>query len=68
MSGCFIDLETGRSYKFGNPKIKGELFVDIKKSKIYGKDLMGSNKKHYSKKKILKRYSEYVGDNSNECK
>lgn len=56
--GGFIDLETKEFYKLGYTNIKGELFVDVHKSKIYGKTLMGSDRKHYSKKKILKKYNE----------
>lgn len=66
--GGFIDLETGDWYRLGNSDTIGELFVDVNKSKIYGSKLMDSSKKHYSKKKILKRYNEYKEGNNNECK
>ena len=65
--GGFVDLETKEFYSFGYPSFEGRLFVDVHKSKIKGKDIMDTNKKHYTKKKILKKYNEYkVGDN-NEC-
>jgi len=65
--GGFIDMENGQFYMLGYPSTKGQLFVDVHKSKIYGKDLMNTNKKHYTKKKILKRYNEYKNDDINEC-
>lgn len=66
--GCFIDLETYERYKLGYGNTIGELFVDIHKSKIYGKTLMSSNRKYYSKKKILKKYDEYKIGDIHECK
>ena len=66
--GGFIDMETGHWYRLGYPSTNGQLFVDVHKSKIYGKELMGTNKKHYSKKKILKKYYEYKDGDNNECK
>ena len=66
--GQFVDLETGEWYNVGYPNSVGELFIDISISKIYGKDLMRSDKKYYTKKKILKKYDEYKGRNINECK
>jgi len=65
--GGLIDIETGEFYNLGYPRIVGTSFVDVNKSKIYGKDIMGTDKKHYSKKKILKRYSEYKGGDYDEC-
>lgn len=66
--GGFIDLETNECYRLGYPSTIGELFVDIHKSKINGRTLMGNNKKYILKKKVLKRYNQYkLGDN-NECK
>ena len=65
--GGFIDIETGQFYKLGYPNYVGQLFVDVHKNKIYGKDLMKTNRKSYSKKKILKRYNEYKEDDNNEC-
>ena len=68
LQGGFIDVETGQFYKLGYPSVNGELFVDVHRSKIHGSKLMGTNKKHYSKKKILKRYSEYKDGGNNEHK
>lgn len=59
MQGGFIDLETKEWYRFGYPSAKGELFVDVHKDKVYGKTLMDSKRKHFTKKKILKKYAEY---------
>ena len=59
LCGCFIDLQTKERYGLGYDKCtKGDLFVYIDKDKIYGKDIVGTDKKHYSKKKILKKYNE----------
>ena len=63
--GGFIDMETKKLYNLGYPNTIGQLFIDVHKSKIYGKTLMGSNKKHYSKKRILKRYNEYKNADTN---
>lgn len=63
----FIDMETGQFYNLGYPDAVGQLFVDLHKSKIYGKDIMGTSKKNYSKKKILKKYNEYQDGDNNEC-
>ena len=69
LRGCFIDLETKEKYISGfNECTKGDLFVDVHKSRIPVKTLMDSNKTHYSKKKILKKYSEYKDCDNNECK
>ena len=65
--GGFVDFETKEWYRLGYPSTRGELFVDVNKSKIYGKTLMESNRKYYSKKKILKRYNEYKDGDNNEC-
>ena len=65
--GGFIDLETKEFYKLGYPCTKGELFVDLHKNKIYGSNLMASNKKHYTKKKIIKRYNDYKDGDNSEC-
>ena len=60
LNGYYVDLETKEKYKFGyGAASTWYLFVDIKRKKIYGKEIMGSQKKHYSKKKVLKRYDEY---------
>ena len=60
LNGYYVDLETKEKYKFGyGAASTGDLFVDIKRKKVYGKEIMGSQKKHYSKKKVLKRYDEY---------
>ena len=58
---CFIDLETKERYSAGIPTSKNNenLFVDVLKTRISGKDIMGTNRRHYSKKKIQRRYSEY---------
>ena len=66
--GRFIDLETNERYKLGYSNTIGRLFVDIHEKKIYGKTLMGSKKRHYSKKKILRKYDEYKSGDINECK
>ena len=66
--GGFIDIETKEFYKLGYPSVIGESFVDVHKSKIYGKEIMGTNRKYYSKKKILKKYNEYKLGENNECK
>lgn len=65
--GGFIDLETKEWYRLGYPSTIGELFVDVHKSKIYGKEIMGTNKRYYSKKKILKKYYKYKTGGNNEC-
>ena len=66
--GCFIDLETMERYNYGIPKSSNyeDLFVNVKKEKIFGNELMHSKRKHFTKKKILKRYNEFRG-NQNEC-
>jgi len=66
--GGFIDLETGVWYRFGYPSTPGELFVDVHKSKINGHTLMGIDRRHISKKKILKRYNEYKCGDKREYK
>ena len=63
----FVDMETGEIYNLGYPSSNGQLFIDVHQSKIYGRDLMGSSKKHYSKKRILKKFTEYNGGDNNEC-
>lgn len=67
---CFIDIETKERYCAGIPvsKNNGNLFVDVLKSRIYGKEIMGTSRQFYSKKKILKRYMEYKAGENNECK
>ena len=66
---CFIDLETKEKYKYGVfGCIEGDVFVDTRKEVIYGSKLLNSKIKHYSKKKILKMYSEYKDGDNNECK
>ena len=65
--GGFIDMKTKEFYSLGYPSVIGELFVDVHKSKIFGKDIMGTNRRYYSKKKILKRYNEYKEGENNEC-
>ena len=64
--GGFIDMKTKEFYNLGYPSTIGTLFVDVYKKKICGKEIMGSNKKYYSKKKILKRYNEYKDGENNE--
>lgn len=65
---CFIDLESNEKYSIGmSYSTDNDLFVDIRRRKIYGRDLMDSNRKHFTKRKILKRYKEFSGGN-NECK
>lgn len=68
IQGGFIDLETGQWYRLGYPSIVGELFVDVHKNKVNGYTLMGTDRKHYSKRKILKRYNEYNYGDKRECK
>lgn len=68
LQGGFIDMETGQFYKLGYPSVKGELFVSVHKSKKYGKDIMGTNRHFYSKRKILKKYIEYKEGENCECK
>lgn len=68
IQGGFIDLETGQWYRLGYPSIVGELFVDVHKNKVNGHTLMGTDRKHYSKRKILKRYNEYNYGDKRECK
>lgn len=65
--GGFIDMKTKEFYNLGYPSIVGELFVDVHKSKISGKDIMGTDRIYYSKKKILKKYNEYKDGENNEC-
>ena len=65
---CFIDLETNEKYHIGmSYSTDNGLFVDVRKQKIYGRELMDSKRKHFTKKKILKKYNEFRDDN-NECK
>lgn len=66
--GRFIDLETKERYRLGYSNTIGRLFVDIHERKIYGKTLMGSNRKYYPKKKILCKYDEYKYGGIHECK
>jgi len=66
---CFIDLETNEKYSIGMSSLSenDNLFIDVRKPKIYGKDLMDSKRKHFTKRKILKRYNLLKGE-IHECK
>lgn len=69
LHGYYIDLETKEKYIMGfDGCTKGDLFIYIDKNRIHGKTLMGSNGKHHSKKKILKKYAEYKNGDIHECK
>ena len=65
---CYIDIETRKKYSFGILGcVEGDHFIDTKKEVLYGSKLFDSKRKHYSKRKILKKYSEYKKGDNNEC-
>ena len=66
---CYIDIETKKKYNFGVLGcVEGDYFIDTKKEVLYGSKLVNSNRKHVSRKKILKRYIEYKKGDTSECK
>ena len=63
----YIDLETGKEYvRFDVCDAHmGELYINLQAGLIPYTDLIENNKKNMSKRKILKKYNDYV-ENTNE--
>ena len=64
---CYIDLESGKKYTTFKliDAHTGELYINIKAGLIPYTSLIENNKKNMSKRKILKKFNDYV-ENTND--
>lgn len=64
---CYVDLETKRKYKtfqLGDAVV-GEMFICLEQGVTPLESIIEVNKKNMSKRKILKKFNDYV-ENNNE--